>query len=183
MRTTPTAHKWACFFAGVLCGALATIIVLHIWPEPPADEAGADREVHTVSPSTSRALPVSELEVPVIRTVDGDTIKVTYRGKEESVRFLCINTPERGKPGYRQATEALRKLIGCKPVRLEFDGAKEQRDRFGRLLGYVWRDDLNLNVEMVRLGHTPFWTKYGRGKYAAEFEEAERQARSGRQTQ
>jgi len=36
---------------------------------------------------------------------------------------------------------------------------------------------VNVNVEMVRLGWTTFWTKYGEGKYAGEFREAELEAR------
>ena len=39
-------------------------------------------------------------------------------------------------------------------------------------------DGLHVNVERVRLGLTPFWTKYGRGRYAEDFESAEAEARA-----
>ena len=117
--------------------------------------------------------------VPVLRIVDGDTVHVRYKGRKESVRLLRIDTPERGQPGYEEATEALRLFVGGRKVRLEFeDPSQEVRDKYGRLLGYIFVDDVNVNVEIVRLGWSTFWMKFGRGRYAAEFERAEQEARS-----
>ena len=116
---------------------------------------------------------------PVVRVVDGDTIRVRYEGRDEPVRLLCINTPERGKPGFEEATEAMRGLVEGRAVVLEFERPGEpERDRYGRLLAYVFLDGLNVNAEMVRLGLTPFWTKYGEGRLAAEFREAEIEAKA-----
>jgi hypothetical protein len=42
------------------------------------------------------------------------------------------------------------------------------------VLAYLFVEGTNVNVEMVRQGWSPFWTKYGRGRYAADFEAAER---------
>lgn len=47
-------------------------------------------------------------------------------------------------------------------------------------MAYVWVDDMNVNVEMVNLGWSRFWVKYGKGKYAEEFREAEREAREAK---
>ena len=115
----------------------------------------------------------------VIRVVDGDTIVVYYDGRQESVRLLRIDTPERGQKGYREATEALRALVGGRVVELAFeDPGRKKRDAYGRLLAYVLVDDRNANVEMVRLGWSTFWTKFGAGRLAAEFRRAEREARA-----
>ena len=112
---------------------------------------------------------------PVVRVVDGDTIRVIYRGKEERVRLLCIDTPEKGRAGFEEAAQAMRRLVEGRTVRLEFEEpGVEKRDRYGRLLAYVF---VNVNVEMVRLGHSRFWTKYGRGRYAEQFGRAEPEAR------
>ena len=113
---------------------------------------------------------------PVTRVVDGDTIRVLYRGRDESLRLLRIDTPERGEPGFEEATTALRGLVGGREVVLEFETpGVEERDRYGRLLAYVFAGGVNVNVEMVRLGHSRFWTKYGRGRYACDFEAAKRE--------
>lgn len=116
---------------------------------------------------------------PVVRIVDGDTIRVRYEGRDEPVRLLCIDTPERGKPGFGAAAVAMRGLVEGRAVVLEFERQGEmERDRYGRLLAYVFVDGRNVNVEMVRLGLTPFWTKYGRGRYAEDFEIAEAEAKA-----
>jgi len=144
--------------------------------------------VHSPVPSkepavapTIAACPASRLRagdrfiVPFVRVVDGDTIKVKWHDEETSVRMLGIDTPERGQPGYREATCHLRKMIGpATTVQIEFETGRPQRDRYGRLLAYVWLDGKNLNVEQVRAGHSRFITRYGRGKHAEEFERAER---------
>ena len=60
-------------------------------------------------------------------------------------------------------------------VRLESEEyGSPERDKYGRLLAYVFVDDMNCNVEMVRLGHSEFWTQYGWGRYAEDFEVAQR---------
>ena len=84
----------------------------------------------------------------VTAIVDGDTIKVDVGGKTETVRYIGINTPEKGQPGYRKAVEENRKLVGWKSVRLETD--KRKRDKYGRLLCYVWAGRRFVNRELVK---------------------------------
>jgi endonuclease YncB( thermonuclease family) len=75
----------------------------------------------------------------VTKVVDGDTLKVRIRGgRVVSVRMLGINTPERGRCGYGEATDNLRKLapVGS-TVDLVSDRTQAVKDRYGRLLRYV----------------------------------------------
>ena len=113
-------------------------------------------------------------DCPVVRVVDGDTLVVRYRpaeAVEERVRLLDIKAPDRGEPGFAEATADLTRLVGEKKrVRLEFDGDRTRRDAFGRLLCYVRdADGRLLNVELVKSGVAEYWTKYGKGKYAEQF--------------
>lgn len=118
-------------------------------------------------------------EAQVLRVIDGDTIQVLWRNRRERVRLLRIDTPERGQTGYQEATEALELLVGGNTVALVFEKqGHPERDRHGRLLSYVLVDGKNANVEMVRLGWTRFWTRFGRGRLADEFIEAERAAQT-----
>jgi micrococcal nuclease len=93
----------------------------------------------------------------VERVVDGDTIVVRIDGRAERVRYIGVDTPESVKPGVRvqcfakAATAENRRLVLGRAVRLEYDA--EARDRYGRLLAYVWRDDVLVNAELVRLGY------------------------------
>ena len=115
--------------------------------------------------------------VTVSRVIDGDTIEVRYEGKVEKVRLLRIDTPERNEKGFYEAKEALADMIQGKNVKLEFETPGEvQRDRYGRFLCYVFFEGININVEMVKRGHSKFWTKYGVGKYKKAFIKAEIEA-------
>jgi micrococcal nuclease len=117
----------------------------------------------------------------VIRVVDGDTIVIRFNGKYEKVRLLCVNTPESVHPDKKQnipmgkvaSRYTQKKLIG-KSVDLEFE-IKKLRGNYGRLLAYVFVDGQNLNLDLVRQGLSPYYTKYGKSeKYDAEFRSAEK---------
>lgn len=121
---------------------------------------------------------------PVMKVVDGDTLDVQYRPlvpMNERVRLLRVNTPERGKRGYKEAANALHKLINGKKVSIVFEKqGVPVRGGYGRLLAYVFVGKTNVNLELVRLGWSRYWTKYGRGRFASQFELAEKEARSAR---
>lgn len=66
-------------------------------------------------------------------------------------------------------------------IGLEFEKpGVEKRDGFGRLLAYVIAGGVNVNLELVRQGWSAYYTKYGKGRLRAEFEAAEREARTAR---
>jgi endonuclease YncB( thermonuclease family) len=79
--------------------------------------------------------------------VDGDTVRLS---DGESVRLLGIDTPERGEPLYREATDVLAQLVRDREVRLEFAG--NRRDHYQRLLAHLWLNDTLVNEQMVRTG-------------------------------
>ena len=121
----------------------------------------------------------------VLRVIDGDTLVARFEGgdveRKETIRMLNVNTPERSQPGFVEATEALKELVRGGLIELEFEKPRvEKRDGFGRLLAYVIVDGINVNIEMVRQGWSKFYTKYGRGRLAAEFEATEFEARENR---
>jgi micrococcal nuclease len=92
----------------------------------------------------------------VVRVVDGDTIVVRIGGHDENVRLIGIDTPETHKPNTPvecfgpEATARMQQLLPAgTAVRLERDA--EARDRYGRLLAYVYRASDNLFVERTML--------------------------------
>jgi endonuclease YncB( thermonuclease family) len=75
----------------------------------------------------------------VTNVVDGDTLDVRLAsGKRERIRLIGIDTPERGACYAGKATERARQLAMSKPVVLRGDPSQDTRDRYGRLLAYVW---------------------------------------------
>ncbi len=83
----------------------------------------------------------------VSRVIDGDTIVLA---SGEKVRLLGINTPEKKDYYYLKAKQKLRELVEGKTIELVF--GKTKYDKYGRILAFVFVDELNVNVLMVRLG-------------------------------
>lgn len=98
------------------------------------------------------------VDATVIKNIDGDTLKVKLEnGKEETVRFLLIDTPETKHPSLGvqpfgpEASDYVKKYVGeGKKVQLELDVS--ERDKYGRLLAYVWIDGQMLNRMLVEQG-------------------------------
>lgn len=119
----------------------------------------------------------------VVRVVDGDTIVIDYQGKQEKVRLLRVNTPESVHPDKKQnipmgktASEYTKKRLAGESVDLKYEG--DRRDRYGRLLAYIFVGGTNFNIELLRQGLSPYYTAYGPSvRYDNKFREAERQAR------
>jgi micrococcal nuclease len=119
----------------------------------------------------------------VARIVDGDTIVVALAGRTERVRYIGIDTPESVKPdtpvqcfAHRAAAENAR-LVARERVRLVLD--VEARDRFGRLLAYVYRvrDGVFVNAALVRGGFARTLTIPPNVRFAARFRSLAAQAR------
>lgn len=95
----------------------------------------------------------AESQLAVVRTVvDGDTVEVgNEAGSVETVRLIGINAPETGECYWDRATQ---ELAGLAPVGGELVMIPDvsDRDRFGRLLRYLWVGDILVNEELVRAG-------------------------------
>jgi endonuclease YncB( thermonuclease family) len=149
-------------------------------------EAGIPPSELPVSPNGSKppqppGLSGADKSLSVGRIIDGDTVEVHYRPDapiRERVRLLRIDTPERGQPLYSEAKAELDLLMASGAARLEFEPKKPRRDRYGRLLVYLFVDDKLVNVEMVRRGLSKHYTKYGVGIYEKQFVDAQAEAKA-----
>jgi micrococcal nuclease len=119
-------------------------------------------------------------EVAIVASVfDGDTLRLRD-GRE--VRLLQIDAPELGKCYSLAARAALLRLTPPKSaVALQSDPALDETDRFGRLLRYVSRFGVNVNLELVRRGAAaPYFQRGERGMYADALMQAARRAKSAK---
>ena len=122
----------------------------------------------------------------VLRVVDGDTIRVRVDGHTERVRYIGVDTPESVKPGTpvqcfaKRASAANAALVAGRSVRLVSD--VEQRDRYGRLLAYVYRepDGAFVNAALVRDGFARQLTIAPNVAHARELDGLARDARHAR---
>ncbi len=141
-------------------------------------------------------LPLQANEsVTVLRVIDGDTLKIIYNGDKENIRLIGIDTPENriNKKSQRDAKRSGRDLktitaMGRRAesyvknlikkgdtIIIEFDTQK--RDKYRRLLGYVYLSDGKmLNEEIVKAGYAQLMTIPPNVKYADRFRKAYREA-------
>lgn len=122
--------------------------------------------------------PVATLH-EVLRVIDGDTIEIMYFEKAEKVRLIGINAPETSpKECYgAEATQLLQELlpVGAE-VAVQFDETQDERDRYQRLLLYVWNDEDFINEQMISSGAAFEYTYDKTYLYSLDFKAAERQA-------
>jgi micrococcal nuclease len=125
----------------------------------------------------------------VIRVIDGDTLRVDIDGIHEKVRLIGIDAPEgkdprkkRGKKVEYFSSEAAQyadRHLRNRTVRLEFDRANSpngHRDKYGRLLAYVYVGEELFNLRIIRDGYAHAYTKFP-FSMMEEFRQAEREAR------
>lgn len=127
-----------------------------------------------------------EVFYSVAEVVDGDTIKVKIGGKLETIRLIGIDTPEVASP-YREeecfgkkASEEMKKILKNKKISLIADPMVSDKDKYGRLLRYVFLSDgVFVNAELVKGGFA-FNYPYENFQYLNDFNDLEKQARSSR---
>ena len=140
------------------------------------------------------------------KVIDGDTIKLILDDKEESIRFVCLDTEESQHGSDKPVTNAgilaskwAKEYFGANTqgipsgdvwVDIEFDTndpvkvcLRKHRDNYGRLLCYVYKSGTkqNSNLRIVQEGWSPYFVKYGRSRlYHGQFMEAESLAQATR---
>jgi micrococcal nuclease len=146
-------------------------------PEITSD-TGADRIIASRPASVEGPFTVGSV-------TDGDTIRVRIDGKSTPIRLIGIDTPEVSHPQKpvqcfgREASERAHELMDGSQVWLEYDPSQGRRDRYGRILAYVWLDQSVLvNETMVSEGFAREYTYDDAYKYRDTFREAEEAARS-----
>jgi len=119
----------------------------------------------------------------VIEVVDGDTIAILRDGRREPIRLIGIDSPETRDPRTvvecfgREASVRAKTLLVGQRVRIATDPTQDERDRYDRLLAYVWLEDGTfVNQAMVAEGFAYEYTYDAPYRYQAEFKAAQRLA-------
>ncbi len=84
----------------------------------------------------------------VREVIDGDTFKMNTG---DSIRLLCVNTPEQDEEGYERATKFLESLVLYKEVRLEQAETLNKTDKYERTLAFVYVNNLGKHVLVNKL--------------------------------
>ena len=162
---------------------------------PPSPTSGETPLPPVTGPAPYPIAPVSAVPTTgarrparIVRVVDGDTVRLSIDGREEPVRLIGINTPESVDP--RRPVECLGKEASAKAaeiltpgmmVQVEADPTQDTRDRFGRLLLYVWMPDGRLfNDFMIELGYATEYTYQTPYRYQTQFRATQSAATYGK---
>ena len=102
-----------------------------------------------------------------IRVVDGDTIRAEAKGKEIKIRLVEIDAPEMNQPFGAQSKNFLNRLLYEKDVTLISQG----EDRYGRVLGNLFSNELNVNMLMVKFGFAWVYDKYAKNSSLYKYQD------------
>ncbi len=126
----------------------------------------------------------------IVKVVDGDTITVSLNDKNETIRIIGINTPETVDPRKNvecfgvEASNKAKEYFKEKDykVYLEKDPSQDERDKYQRLLRYVFADngDSDYGLMMIATGYAYEYTYYIPYKYQAEYKKAQAEAENKR---
>jgi endonuclease YncB( thermonuclease family) len=156
---------------GLLITALVALVSWYVQQHPTAPKA----VLGTVTPGSYRVVSFS----------DGDTVTIDMNGHNETIRFIGVDTPETHDPRkavqcFGKAASAFTKqTIGTGSVRLEADALSSNRDRYNRLLRYVYtQQGVLVNAEIIKQGYGFAYTGFPFTK-SDEFVALQTQAREG----
>lgn len=171
----------------VALAAVAAWLSVALWHEVLGTVELSVSAQAAASEGGSRRVPAE-----LVRVVDGDTIVVTVEGREERIRYIGIDTPELHHPRMpvmpvaREAKRANEELLSGGRIALAFD--VEKRDRYGRLLAYVFvthgsglltpdSSPVFVNLSLVEMGLARCYTFPPNVAYVDEFVAAQKRSR------
>lgn len=117
----------------------------------------------TINKEENNTTPLSTTHETVVSVVDGDTVKLE---SGESVRIVGIDTPETVHPSKpvqcfgKEASNQMKQIVEGKVVRLETDPTQGDRDKYDRLLRYVYVNDQDVGAMMISEGYAFSYRKY-----------------------
>lgn len=126
-------------------------------------------------PSRAADTPGARMRARMVRVIDGDSVVFRVGGDELHVRLSEIDAPELSQPYGTASKAALESLLGDRAV----DIVVVDVDRYDRSVVDIYRGDVSLNHEMVRLGHAWAYTRYARTVAIIDRESEARAARRG----
>lgn len=120
------------------------------------------------------------------RCVDGDTFKGKINGEVKYIRLLAIDTPESveekiPEPFGKEASEyTCNILTNAKKIEIEFDPKSDREDKYERVLGYIYADDIMVEKELLKEGLAEVAYIYDDYKYVNELREIEKIAKKNK---
>lgn len=146
----------------------------------PSEEVLSEQVINT-SPTATFWQSIKQ-QAQVLRVIDGDTIEVLLNEKKEKIRVIGINTPEVVDPRKavecfgKEASSFAKQILEGQTVILESDLSQQERDKYGRLLRYIFVNNIDFGKRMIAEGYAYEYTYDSPYKYQLEYKNAESEA-------
>jgi len=162
---------------------LFLLLTLYQRLSPQSEQVLSQQVQSPASPTISVMAETTKQEAKVARVIDGDTIEVLFKSKKEKVRVIGIDTPETVDPRRpvecfgKEASNMAKEILAGQNVVLQSDSSQKNVDNYGRLLRYVFIDNIDFGKFMIEQGYAYEYTYDLPYKYQLEYKNAEKQAR------
>ena len=148
----------------------------------PTEETKEETKTESTTKTSSLSPQTKTTSAKVTGVTDGDTLYVLMNDRKEKVRLIGIDTPESVHRDHEKntregiiASKYTRQHLAGQQVELEFDA--QERDKYGRLLAYVWVGDTLFNNQLLEEGYAQIATYPPNVRYVDQFKETEKIAR------
>ena len=109
----------------------------------------------------------------VVSITDGDTITILSDKTQHKIRLYGIDTPEKGQPFGNAAKKHTSMLVAGKTV----DVTSYDTDKYGRTVGVVRVDGINVNQSLISAGYAWQYRKYCKASFCENWLELEEKTR------
>lgn len=152
---------------------------------PTVAESVQDQTVQQEADQKVEGAKVERQIAHVVKVVDGDTITVSINGTTDTIRIIGLNTPETVDPRKgvecfgREASAFAKQTLSGKTVYLEPDASQSERDKYGRLLRFVFlEDNSDYGKVAIQEGFGYEYTYDLPYRYQTEYKQAQQQAQT-----
>jgi len=198
MALTSKIKQWTYTILQIL---IVITLAINVLSDPsPKNLAELQTNALKVFPTETNSLDITDPSLQsatLLKVIDGDTIKVILNKKEETIRLIGIDTPETHRPNTPvqcygpEATQALKDKLTSTTLYLETDPSQDLRDRYDRLLAYIFTTPANSNTQnnipstpqninlwLIQEGYAREYTYNKPYKYQSEFQKIELEAQA-----
>lgn len=152
---------------------------------PTVAESVQDQTVQQEADQKVEGAKVERQIAHVVKVIDGDTITVSINGTTDTIRIIGLNTPETVDPRKgvecfgREASAFAKQTLSGKTVYLEPDASQSERDKYGRLLRFVFlEDNSDYGKVAIQEGFGYEYTYDLPYRYQTEYKRAQQQAQT-----
>ncbi len=156
----------------ILLGILCLIVAYKIGKGNSKVKIETNKIIPTETIVPTKVITPTKIEdfILVTKIIDGDTLMVKINDKETAVRLIGIDTPESGQCFGKEAIDRAKELMENKKVKLEEDETQDDKDKYDRLLRYIYLEDGTLiNKKLIEEGMAKEYTYKVPYKFQAEF--------------